>query len=431
MVNKLSKLAYNFLLQAASSALIKILTLLLIPVSIRFLKPEDFGLFSLFNSFIAILSLIIAGGLRQVFWVDFFKQPIAERRHQVNDSIIIYLFATVPLLAILYKFSPAINNILFMAQATSGMIIVTLLSCFLIFFVELIYQFCIHQQRIAQSLFCQLLNASVMMMSSLFLLWYGYAVFGLLLAQLLGNAAVCCYGFYLYVQKNMRASLSVRRASTIARRYLYEGYTATPALVCMWLLGSVSRLTIAYYSLATAGEYAMVEMIATIFQLLIIRPLQATYLPVLVEQFSAPAANVQQVDQHNKKIMWLVMVCLMVVSVVSYMMFRPLVYWLLPASYHAAVPLSLYMGAAQIIAVGTVFALGYIQFRKKSLWVTVALVVSSVLNFALTALLLPRYGLVGALGGLIVSSGAYFVGVLWYNQILHRKAGQKISSNLP
>lgn len=420
MVDKQISVFKAFILQASSSAFIKLLAVFLIPVTIRYLPPEAFGLFALFNSFIALLALLIAGGLRQVFWVDFFAHPPAARREWVNDSLFIYTIVTAPLLLVLYVAAPCINEYLFMGKATNAMIGVTLINCFSLFYVELLYQMLVYQQQLLHNFYSQLLNAVIMIGSSLLFLVHGYGVLGLLAAQMLGNIAVCGYGLYRYIEKKMGAHISLVRATQRARRFLQEGYAATPSIIGMWLLGSLSRLTIAYYSLEAAGTYALVEMIATVFQLLIIRPLQVVYVPALLQKFFARDADIRAIDARNKQIMWYTMGSLLLASYCCYFLGKSVAVWILPPSYAPAIPLSMYMAFSQVIAVGSVFAVVYIQYCKVTFFITTALAVVAVLNVALTMLWLPLYGLVGALYALIVSSAVYFGAALLYDAYLMR-----------
>jgi O-antigen/teichoic acid export membrane protein len=414
-----SRLIKNLLLQASGSLCVKGISLLLVPISTRFLMPEDFGLYALYNSFISIVAVFIALGLRQVFWLEFCRKQPYERRHMLNDMIIIYCCVAAPLLGLFFFYRTFVNNILFMGYGTSLMLAISLLICFLIFFVELLYQVLIYQQRVGQSLFLQAVSVAVTVTTALIFLHAGFKVTGMLLAQLIGSVVVSCYGLYQYYTKDMAQTMSFERVCVTWKQYLKDGLPFVPSLLSMWIISSSTRWLLAYYSLAITGIYAVVEMVATVFQLLFIRPLQTVYAPALFQQFVDAGPCIALVDRHNKQLMWLTMAVLSLLTALGYWLLSPYVLRFLPPAYAAAVPLSLLMAAAQIILVGAAFSICYIQFRKKMLYLSGALLCTAFVNALLCWLLVPWLQAAGALIAFLCAVLVYFIFTLWYNQRLH------------
>lgn len=413
------RLIKNLLVQVSGSVCVKGMSLLLVPLSTRFLLPADFGLFSLFNSFITITSVLVAVGLRQVFWLEFCRKTPLDRRHMVNDIMLIYCCIAVPLLGLFFFQAEALNRYIFMGYGTTSMIAVSLMSCFFVFFVELLYQVLIYQQRVAWALFLQAASMATILMSAALLLSAGCGVLGLLLAQLMGSVVVCLYGVYAYMHRALHTNVSFERARASARVYLKEGLPFVPSLLSMWVISSSTRWILAYYSLAAVGIYSVVDMVATVFQLLFIRPLQQIYAPALFQEFVHAGPCIDLVDQHNKQLMWLTMGVLSVLTGIGYWLLKPFALWLLPPVYAPAIPLSLLMAAAQILLVGAAFAVCYIQFRKRMMYVSCMLVVSALINAGLAWLLVPSWQVTGALIAFLCSVAVYFGLVLWYNKRLH------------
>lgn len=413
------RLIKNLLLQVSGSLCVKGMSLILLPLSTRFLMPADFGLFSLFNSFITIVSVLIALGLRQVFWLEFCRKTTQERHHMLNDIITLYCLIAVPLLGLFFFNAGTLNRYVFMGYGTRGMIAASLLCCFLIFFVELLYQVLIYQQRVSKSLLLQGLSMATTIACAVLLLYAGFGVLGMLLAQFAGSLVVCLYGLHAYYATRLHNTLSLERVRVTGKQYLKEGLPFVPSLLSMWVIGSSTRWIIAYYSLAAVGIYSVVDMVSTVFMLLFLRPLQQVYAPTLFQEFVQAGPCLVLVDRHNIQLMWFTMAMLSILTGIGYWLLSPYALWLLPAAYAPAVPLSLLMAAAQIILVGASFAVCYIQFRKRMAYVSGVLMLAAAVNALLSWLLVPSLHVTGALIAFLCSVLVYFILVLFYNRKLH------------
>ena len=419
----------NFGIYFIGSALLKSTSFILAPLTIYFLKPEEVGLLSLLNSFIAITSVIITFGLRQVLYIEFFHKNNHERIAMINDLIGIYCALALPIILLLYTQLTFLNTHIFAEIATPLLLIIVLVQCFLSFFSELFYQVLIYRGQAFKLIQVQIFGAAITLVLTLAALYLWHAsLVGILLANTTGIIAVCCCGLYEYIKKSLHKAHDVMRIKKNMCMYLVAGLPFIPSLLSAWIIASSNRWILASYcSLTEVGLYSLLEMLGSLFQMFILYPLGAAYVPYVFEQFAQNKNSIQELDTNNKKIMLLAMACLFLLACAGFFMFKSLAYTILPVFYHTVVPYSLLLITGYILLMGTYFASCYIQFCKKTIFLSGSLVISAVVNMCLSFILIPRYAIFGGLIALVVAYAVYFLITLAYNQWLHKTACLKQS----
>lgn len=412
----------NFFVYAFGGALGKAVSLALMPVSLYYLAPADFGLFALCNSFIMIVGIIVAFGLRQILWLEFYHKASQERRAMVNDIIVLYIVLSLPILGLLGISTPWITPLLFGPYPHIELIFgITLLHCFFLLFSELFTQVLISQKRTRDVFWITVGSSIVLVVISLGLLMAGAGVLGLLIGQLIAQVAICCVGAVYYHQHRMVHEIQFGRVKTLWKQYLFDGFPFIPSLVSVWILNASNRWVLASFcSLAEVGIYATVEMVMTLFQLLLIRPFSNAYVPDFFERCAAQSESKQIRAQHTKLLL-LSLSSLFVLVTLGFLVLRPYVTILLPVSYRAAVPYMLAMAYSQILYFGVALNSCYIQYCKKTYFISGALVATALLNLGLSMVGVPMCGLWGLMGALLSSSLFYFMLTYWYDKYLWRR----------
>ena len=409
-------------LSASGSLCVKGLALILTPITLHFLSPDEFGLFALCNSFITIMSLIFAGGFRQIFWVEYTKagSDEHERLQSIHDVLCIYLAFSLPLLVVLFAQLAKLNTLVFVGQANNGMLMLCLANCFFTFFAELVQQIVLYHQRSKQFLALNSISMGITVCSSIYFLFSGLGVMGLLWAQILGIGFLCLCGIVVYLQQGMIRNFRAARVRLLYKKYLLGGMAMMPSLLAMWAISMSTRWVLAYRGdLAQVGIYSVVEMVATLFQILILRPLNTVYAPSMVSKFAAQPQAIFEADSENKKLMWRGMLTMSALSLAGYFLGSPLALYILPVNYHAAISHSILMALSQVFVVGTVFVSCLMQYRQKTFFLSAALTFSVFVNAVLGWYLVPLFGVQGALFALLAASLCYFVVSVLYNKYLH------------
>ena len=422
----------NFLVYAFGGSLGKAVALALMPISWWYLTPADFGLFALCNSFIMIIGIVVAFGLRQILWLEFYHKTSQERRAMVNDIIVLYLALSLPVLGLLGISAPWITPWLFGVYPHIELIFwVTLVHCFFVLFAELFTQVLISQKRTHDMFWITVVSSVVLVIVSLALLTHGVGVLGLLVGQLMSQLFICVIGAWYYHKRRMIHEIEFKRVKILWKQYLFDGFPFIPSLISVWVLNASNRWVLASFcTLTDVGIYATVEMVVTVFQLLLVRPFSQAYVPDFfercateqcsTEQCAASAGQSQQIHVQHRRLLWTVLGGLTVLVTVGFFALRSYALIILPLAYRAAVPYTLAMAYSQILYVGVAFNSCYIQFCKKTYFISGSLVVTALINLGLSIIGARACGLWGMMGALLFSSIFYFMLTYWYDRYLQR-----------
>jgi O-antigen/teichoic acid export membrane protein len=137
----------HFFNYASGSALLKCLSLGLIPLLLRVVSPEEYGILALAMSIAGITSHILDLGLRQYLLIDYFKRSATERLRLIFDIVIFYTCISVPILTTLFIISPWLTTGV-AGKSTSIMAFCIITHIFFSFFSELFYQVLRNEQQV-------------------------------------------------------------------------------------------------------------------------------------------------------------------------------------------------------------------------------------------------------------------------------------------
>jgi len=412
----------NFLIYSFSSLLLRGMSVITAPITMNILSPSQYGLLALANSFISILTLFLGLGLRQAFSLEFFHCTLEQQKAMLNDIIITYLTCTTIIFALLFTFHSTINNLVFAGHATRTLIFISLLICFVYFFVELFYQVLQYQTKAKQLALTQAGIAIITIALQLTLLiYFKLGVTSMLLAQLVGMCIAASIGLKAYLKKNGPAHINVPRSLRAMRNYLKLGLPFIPSVLFGWILSSGDRWVLAQLSsMHAVGIYSLADAFGQLFHLLVLYPMSCSYLPHMLRTFAQDKDNLLAIEQWNQKNMIYSMTGIAALITVGYVLCKPILYYLLPIAYHEAVDYIWFILMGYVFLMGTYFANCLIQYHKKSYFLGLSLLLPATLNIALNFVLIPQYQIYGCVFATLLSYASYFGITLWYNMYLRR-----------
>lgn len=412
----------HFLSYSLGSLIVKTLLWIAAPVALYTLPAHVMGLWSLANAFIALSSIILALGLRQVFFIEYYHKDARERRVMINEIIVLYMLYALPIMCIAWSMRAYINQYFFASAATDQLLLFCFCACFISFFTELLYQVLMYSKKVWLLISIQITGALVTAGISLITLYVHAQVLGLILAQLAGLVVVCIAGFWLYIKKLVHKAplaLCVQKV----RMYMLQGLPFVPSVISFWLLSTANRWILASYaSLADVGTYACAEMVSMLFQMLVLYPLSGAYLPGIFEKFAQYKDDLTLVDAENKRVMRISMSVLLVIGTIIFFVAKPFLYAYMPAAYVTIIPYLLLVGIGNVFLMGTYFASAYIQYRKKTLFLAGSLIICAICNVVLSFFWVKRYEVAGCIAATSCSYFIYFVLTYWYNTQLHKNS---------
>jgi O-antigen/teichoic acid export membrane protein len=210
----------HFFIYASGSALLKCLSLGLIPLLLRVVSPEEYGILALAMSIGGITSHILDLGLRQYLLIDYFKRSATERLRLILDIIIFYTSISMPILATLFALSPwLIHTMTDKPVHLMALCIVT--HVFFSFFAELFYQVLRNEQQVLILTSVQsVVTLGTMALNITIATRFHAGALGMLIGYITGLATATIVGsiwLVLRLKKHMRdkqvASLQTEQAS--------------------------------------------------------------------------------------------------------------------------------------------------------------------------------------------------------------------------
>lgn len=410
----------NFFIYVFGALCLGGFTLLLAPLNMRMLSPEEYGMLSLITSCMAIGVTILGLGLRQFLSIEYFHHDTHGQKKLINHILIIYIALAIPLCASIFIFKSYILNLLSLHSISPAAFLIALFTIFFSFFAELFYQVLKYQQRASLLTLVQTSIALASLALTITLLIYlELGIISTLIGQLASMFTATCIGFYVYRKENISEHLHLEQSKEVAFHYLKNALPFIPAILFGWIISSSDRFVLAHYaSMRDVGIYAIADMAGQAFRLLILQSWSGSYLPYILEQYQRNKNNLLAIEQMNQKIMWAVLAVLSIILLLGFVITKPFLLVLIPPTYQESIHYILIILAGHIFLLGSYFAASFIQFHKKIYFLTAAFCIPAILNLIFNLLLVQRYKIYGCTVATLCAYGIYFFIILWYNSRL-------------
>jgi O-antigen/teichoic acid export membrane protein len=404
----------NFFLYSCGSLILRSISIVVAPITMSMLSPDQYGVLALLNSFISIACIICGFGLRQALSLEYFHYPAEHHTTLVQELIATYSTLALPLLCIAVLCHPYINNYFFLGVVPTYLLIASFILIFFYFFSELLYQILQYEHKALELTTLQTSIALVTVIINLILLCYlQLGIASIIVGQLIGILVVCGVG--IKKAKLHLFSKKIPHPTTI-KKYLVLGVPFIPSMLFAWLLAAGDRWVLAQHAtLSDVGIYSVADTFGQIFQMVVLLPFSNAYLPYLMKKFADNTNNLVAVEQWNRHVMWLFIPTLFFVFSFGYLVTKPLVLWLLPATYHDALTYVWLLLIGYLLLVCSYFPAALIQFKKKTTFLAFALCIPALINIFLNMMLVPHYKIIGCVLATVFSYGLYLVIMMLYN----------------
>jgi len=183
MIKKLLKneIFRNTLIYCFGAAFIGGIQFLLVPVYTRVMSPETYGILELLNTFIQIITLILAMGLPQVLFIFYYHMPEAERINLVGEIFLLYFIFATPLVFGLIMSASMLNQVIFNNTAKEIYIILAILFAYLSTFHQTFLNVLKAQRKAVLLTALQVGYGLIMILSIIYLVYFRrMGIFGVL-----------------------------------------------------------------------------------------------------------------------------------------------------------------------------------------------------------------------------------------------------------
>ncbi len=410
----------DFVTYSFGSLLLRAVSLFLLPFILRILTPADYGALALITAFITISTAVMGLGLRQLLSIEYFHHNLDGQKTLVNEIILIYTLFALPIITIAWQLRSYINHYIFFNALSSSALLACVTSIFFFFYAELFYQILQYQRRSMQLTLVQIMIASMTTLSTFITVWvFKMGVAGVVWAQACGHICATAIAFFSYYTNQYFQFFSSKKIVAKITPYLNIGLPFIPGIICSWLLASSDRWMLGYYySMKQVGIYSIADLFAQVFNALVLVPWAGSYLPYILQRYKKHAHELNKIEQENQRTMWISMATALVCITLGLSIGKPLLHWILPPTYHASLNYVWILLMGQVFLLGSYFASAIIQYRKRTLFLALALLAPATVNIILNYILIIPLGILGCSIATLISYFVYFAITALYTKTL-------------
>lgn len=389
---KTSKVLIQFLIYSAGALILRLITASSILITIKFITPAQFGFLALLNNLMVFLPILLGLGLRQVLAIEFFRHP--NPWDLVWDLVMVYLLWAIAVITILILNLTDINKLLFFNQIHNKLLLLALITSWLNFFPELLFQLLRFQNKALNLATIQISMGAILAAITIYLLKFcDLGLPSVIWAQLITQFLATSYFVYLlFINRFTTFSFILNSKKMIG--YLKIGLPFVPNIIFAWLILACNRWLLNWQlaNLEEVGIYSLAENISLMFQALVAQPIMHSFLPYAFQHFAQASNIIDELDrQYTRWAYYLIIGCVITMPS-GFVVLKPILCYLLPVKYLAALPLIIPLLIAQAIFAATHLTSASLQYRKKTHVLAFLMAGGAFLAILLNLWLIPIYG---------------------------------------
>lgn len=419
----------NFVQSSFASIFLRTIHAFFIPIALAQISLSTYGSWYLYNSFMNIVTLLLSLGTRQYLLLKYCDTQ-QDIKTQINIILSLYFLVSLPVYILLGFNINLINYYVFKNSLSFTLLIICLLTSFLYLLHDIFIQILRMNNQILMLTKIQICSSSLSISAILFLtLKLKLGLIGMAIGNLVAPAVTAIYAFYFFIQNKYCINLSNLKYC------LFNSIIFLPTNISTWFLSSSSRWILAYYgTLQDVGIYSLADSLSQIFDLVILQPLQSSYIPATFAEFKTRGRGAQKqdilsIEQKNKKIMFLSMLTLSFIIIFSYIFAKLIFFKFLPNYINNILELALIIMLSQILLMGSQFIIIYLQFLHKDRFLAFIGAMPGVSCIILNLILTPKYKYFGCIFAQLISYILYFIVLLGYNYRQARNCHAHIIDN--
>jgi O-antigen/teichoic acid export membrane protein len=408
MLERLKELLRHSAIYGLGSIVSRVLAVLLLPLYTRYLSPADYGLIETLIALSAVLTALVAQGMKSAFFRFYFDSTELERRLLVVRTAFWYVLAasTAVLVAGIVLASP-ISWLLFGTHDHTGLVIAAFIGLWAALNYEQITSLFRVEQRSVAYVTATLANVAITIVATVLLVVvFDKGPLGVLVGNFIGTLIV-----YAALLAYSRRALGLQFDRTLYRAMNRFGLPLVPSAVALWLTNFSDRFFL--IKLADAHEVGLYSIG--------VRVASAIVLLLTAFRMAWPAFAYSIEDDREAQrtysfvLTYVVYLCCWLALALG--LLAPWILKLITTKpfYPAqnVVPLLAFgvaaFGAYVVVQIGTGRAR-----QTRSNWLVTG--TAAAVNVALNLALIPPYGRMGAAIATVAAYTLLFVGMAWRAQ---------------
>lgn len=395
------KMTYATALYSLTLLVTKGMSILLMPLILSRVPPEEFGRYTLMITAATLGSTLISGGVRQLYAVLSLTAPN-------HHALVTTLIATSSLWGI--GVSGVSISLAWLLGYPLHMTILVIIMAYVIHLIEWYHQiaaYTSHTLRIA------LLSITQNTLALLFMYQYTRSAptaYTLLYAQ--------CISIVPYlIALTCHALTRIPHPFLPNTQHAKQATEFMPGVVATWCTTQSTRWLLAQHdSLVAVGWYGLIDMLHTLWRTGWVLPFQHIHLPHLLKKITCDRSTIKTHLSSLGSIM-LFLLCLLCIG--WPLIGKPVAHYILPPAYAPAIPLIPIACIGNIWYWGAMICASIAQAQGSHRKVSLYIMMQSAFHFGITYGAIHSYGLMGAIGSWTISQG--MLGIMMYSCIHTKK----------
>ena len=408
MFERLKELLRHSAVYGLGSIVARVLGVLLLPLYTRYLTPGDFGLIETLVALSAVLTALVAQGMKSAFFRFYFDSTELERRLLVVRTAFWYVLAasTAVLIAGVVLAQP-ISWLLFGTRSHDGLVVAAFVGLWAALNYEQMTSLFRVEQRSSAYVVATLVNVAITIAATVLLVVvFDKGPLGVLVGNFTGTLVV-----YAALLTYSRRSLGLQFDRSLLRAMNRFGLPLVPSAVALWLTNFSDRFFLVKLAdLQEVGLYSIGVRVASAIVLLL------TAFRLAWPAFAYSIDDDREAGKtYSFVLTYVVYICCWlalglgllapwILKLITTEPFYPAQDVVAPLAFGVAA-----FGAYVVVQIGT----GRARQTRSNWLVTGA---AAVLNIALNLALIPSYGRMGAAIATVSAYTLLFVGMAWRAQ---------------
>jgi O-antigen/teichoic acid export membrane protein len=378
----------------------KLIGFVLLPLYTHYLTPADYGVLGLLYITMRILDIIVIQGMTtsvfRAYTFDFKGDP-PQQREAVNTAFWYSLGSAILMFGFLYLLAGVMNDIVFKDGDWTHLFQLMFLAGLFRASQNVARQIMrAHRQSLLYSTIqlCDFMSAALL--NVYFIVYAKQGLAGIVYSEVIREAALMIV--FLFV---LRKHLALKFSKPMLKEMLAFGLPKVPAGLSMLVLSASDRYFLEHYSTATQlGLYSMGYRLAGLLSDFAIQPFMQTW-PTFYFPLAKDSKDEGKAVLGRFMTYFLVVVGFMGLAICVFV--KPLLRLMADESFHGAaqvVPLVVlalvFSGVYRVLIVG-------VNIKKKTIFIPMMVGGAALLNVFFNALLIPRFGMMGAAVATVLS----------------------------
>lgn len=390
MAAEIRRLGSQTLIYGVGGVALQLVGIITLPVFARVFSPADFGIIELATVILAILMIVVDGGMAsasQRSYFDHGDEDEAQRRRILVTALLFQLALGAVVAAALTVFADPLSRTLFEGRDVSGLLVIlgAMLPAFALaqFTREILRLEFRAWSYLASSVAGAIVGATI---SILAVVSWDAGVEGPFIGLFAGTAVSAVYGLALVWRRLI--ALPSRRELDIMLRF---GVHLIPTALALWSLSLIDRVMLAQLAdLEELGQYAIATRVA-LPVLMLVMALALAFSPFALSLFQSDPEREKDV---RARILTDFTAALVLIALVSALWAREIAELVAPDFDEAFRAVGLVAFGLVGFGISSVVVAG-ISFTRQTKWLTLYTGAATLLNIALNVVLIPPLGMIG------------------------------------